>query len=351
MDVTFFPRNDYPNNIEICNHRLGKSMTYTEQSDTFRGGAEAITSYAESKGIKLGVFWGMSDSQEYAEIAKPLLENKKLWIDAYCHPTNSQVSGTIITREVYEEERDDLWQRIGDFFGIRPVAMSYNSGNTSYADYIIPDFLAGRNSGRNGGTPYGSGLGSPNNISYSTSYFKSKESTSRWYDDAKSDSSFSARLQQLESDVLTTKLNHGWYNNFTHWHNVISDGNLQAYKDYLDLLATLNQNNDIYFAGYGEAVSYLVYRQIITKCVMYSPIYRSNSQLVIRLETNKGELNVDTELLTVPISVKFSTLNTPLENQSLICIDRNLVSLGNNEYIVEIPFDRFPIATINKVAN
>ena len=346
MNAIFFPRNDYPNNIiEICPHRLGKSMTYTEQSDTFRAGAEAISSYAESKGIKVGVFWGMSDDASYAAIAKPLMDAGKMWIDAYCHPTNSQVSGTIITREVYEEERNKLWARIGEWFGIRPVAMSYNSGNTSYADYIVPDFLAGRNSGRAGGTPYGVGFGSPNNVPYSVEVFKSKQSTSRWYDDAKVDSSFATRLQQLATDVATTKLNGGWYNNFTHWHNVIADGNLQAYKDYFDLLASLNQNNDIYFAGYGEAVAYLVYRQLVTKAVMYSPNSAPSTQLIIRMDA-RNILGIDTALLQVPLSVKFSVIGTPLAGKTLRS-DCNLISLGSGEYIVEIPYrGQFPYAII-----
>lgn len=344
MQAIFFPRQDY--SVQVCTHRLGKSMTYTEQSDTFRAGAEAISSYAESKGIKVGVFWGMSDSTEYAAIAKPLMDAGKMWIDAYCHPTNSQISGTVITKEVYEEERDDLWERISSWFGIRPVAMSYNSGNTSYADYIIPDFLAGRNSGRAGGTPYGVGYGSPNNVAYSAENFKIKQSTSRWYDDAKADSSFSTRLTQLAADVAATKTNGGWYNNFTHWHNVISDDNLQAYKDYLDLLAQLNENDDIYFAGYGEAVAYLVYRQLITRAVMYSPNAHPSTQLFIRLEA-QNTLGIDTELLQVPISVKFSTVGTPLAGKT-ITSDCNLISLGGGDYIVEIPYTgRFPYAIIN----
>lgn len=347
MNVVFFPRNDYPNNIEICAHRLGKEMTYTEQSDTFRGGAEDIMSYANNLSIKLGVFWGMSGTSEYKDIALPYVNSGMIWIDAYSNP-NGASSLDQVTQEAYEEQRDSLLQRIGNWFNIRPVAMSYGYGNTSYADWAIEDFLACRNSDRNGGTPYGTGYGNPNNIAYSKSYFKSKASTSRWYDDAKADSSFATRLQQLSTDVIATKQNGGWYNNFTHWHNVISDGNLQAYKDYLDLLASLNENNDIYFAGYGEAVAYLVYRQIITKAVMYSPNSDAANKLVIRLETINN-LGIDTDLLQVPISVKFSTIGTPLAGQA-IRSDCNLISLGSGQYIVEIPYAKYPAAVIEKVS-
>lgn len=347
MEAIFFPRQDYP--VEICAHRLGKSMTYTEASDQFRGGAESIVDYAAGRGLTVGVFWGMSGSVDYASLARPLIAAGKMRIDAYCHPTGSEVPGTIITQDVYEQERDRLLARIEDYFEIRPIAMSYNSGNTSYEDYIFPDFLAGRNSGRTGGTPYGVGYGSPNNVPYSANVFKSKQSTSRWYDDVVASGStwtFETRLQQLAADVATTKQNGGWYNNFTHWHNVISAGNLEPYKDYIDLLTTLNSANDIYFAGYGEAVAYLVYRQLITRAVMYSPTARPTTQLFIRLEA-QNTLGVNEQLLQVPISVKFSTVGTPLEGKTLTS-DCNIISLGGGDYIIEIPYTgRFPYAIIN----
>lgn len=346
MEVIFFPRNDYPNNVEICPHRLGKSMTYTEQSDTFRGGAEDIMAYADNLGIKLGVFWGMSTNSTYRDLALPYVNRGMMWIDAYSNPEGANPNTQQVTQEAYEAQRDALLQRIGDWFNIRPVAMSFGYGNTTYADWAIEDFLACRNSNSYGETPYGVGYGDPNNIAYSKSYFKSKASTSRWYQEARADSSFTTRLQQLSNDVLATKLNGGWYNNFTHWHDVIADGNLQTFKDYFDLLASLNINDDIYFAGYGEAVAYLVYRQIITKAVMYSPNSDAANKLVIRLETINN-LGIDADLLQVPISIKFSTAGTPLAGKTLTS-DRNLVSLGGGDYIVEIPYTgRFPCAIIN----
>lgn len=347
MEAIFFPRNDYPNNIEVCAHRLGKSMTYTEQSDIFRNGAEDIMDYGANKGLRFGVFWGMSTSSTYRDLALPYVNSNQMWIDAYCNPTGASELGQISQAD-YEAQRDALLVRIADWFGKRPIALSYSYGNDSYRDYAIEDFIAGRNSEKNMGTPYGIGYGNPNNIPYSKLYFKSKGSTSRWYDDAKADASFTTRLQQLEQDVLATKLNGGWYNNFTHWHNVISDGNLQAYKDYIDLLASLNANNDIYFAGYGEAVAYLVYRQIITKAVMYSHNSDAANKLVIRLETINN-LGIDTDLLQVPISVKFSTIGTPLAGQT-IKSNCNLISLGSGQYIVEIPYSDFPVAIIEKVS-
>lgn len=80
---------------------------------------------------------------------------------------------------------------------------------------------------------------------------------------------------------------------------------------------------------------------------MYSPKKYSNSQLIIRLET-VNNLGIDTDLLQVPISVKFSTVGTPLAGQS-IKSNQNLINLGNNQYIVEIPYNEYPAALMEKV--
>lgn len=343
MDAIFFPRQDYQ--VVVCPHRLGKAMTYTEQSDNFRGGAEAIAYYAISKGLKFGIFWGTSGLPSDAEIAKTLLDAGQLWIDAYCNPEGASGGGQI-SQSAYEAQRDALIARFHNWYGIRPVTMSFGYGNTTYADYAINDFLACRNSGKTGGTTYGIGYGVPDDIPYSKSFYKSKASSARWYDDAKYDSSFAERLQTLETEILSAKQSGGWFNNFTHWHNVIEDGNLQPFKDYMDLLARLNANNDIYFAGYGEAVAYLVYRQMITRAVMYSPKDNPTSQLIIRLEA-QNNLGIDTNWLVVPISVRFSTTGTPLAGKTLTS-NCNLINLGNGDYIAEIPYlGRFPYAVVN----
>lgn len=352
MEAIFFPRNDYPDNVDVCTHRLGKSMTYTEQSDGFHSGAEDITALFAQKGIKTGVFWPTvsSETTSYRDLALQYIANGLMWIDAYCNPANSADREHVVTQQEYEAARDAVLSRVLDWFNIRPVAMSYANGNDTYKDLAIEDFLACRNSNKNGGTTYGLDCGSPDDIPYSKSYYKSKASTSRWYDDVVATGSswtFETRLQQLAADVETTRSNGGWYNNFTHWHNVIRDGNLQAYRDYADLLDSLNVNDDIYFAGYGEAVAYLVYRQLIKKTVLYSPNLHRKEQLVIQLETDNS-LGVNTDLLQVPISVKFSTINTPLAGAT-IKSDKNLVDLGGGDYVVEIPFGRFPRAVINKV--
>lgn len=362
MDVIFFPRNDYPNNVEVCAHRHGKKMTYTEQTDGLyyihptTPSYSWFVGYAKSNGIKVGSFAGLASGMEDPDgIIRSDLDNGHIWIDLYSWAPNiaDKLWRTGTEGQVTEEEWNEAYEEylLPAFLQLaekKPVCLSYSYGNTSFQNYIT-QLLGARNSSYNANTDYGVSYGNPNNIAYTFNNYKSKPSSTRWYDQAKTNGNDFAGQLAIQSDLIdATMLNGGWLNNFTHWHNYMSDGNEQWGEAYLDLLASKNVNNEICFAGYGEAVAYLVYRQMITKAVMYSPNANHNEQLVIRLEAT-NTLNVDSDLLQVPISVKFSTVGTPLEGQTIksAC---NLISLGSNQYIVEIPYSRFPVAVIEKVS-
>lgn len=364
MKVVFFPRNDYPNNIEICNHRLDKKMTYTEDTDVLPQRAiDYILPMAVTRGINTCVFASMEADTVLSEYVMTQINNNLLYPDVYFMPT--RYAATDIT----EEEIDADYQRYLNWFlpifGRKPVSFAYSVGNTSYSQFMMKYFLAGRNSGKNEYTDYGTGLGNPSNIPYSLSGYISKQSSFRWWDTARQNSdNFAVQIQAVADKIDETLLNGGWVNNFTHWHNVVDldidpitgevregrEGlpSISAYDDYFAMLAQKNANNEIYFAGYGEAVAYLVYRESISKAVMYSPVGAENDKLIIRLEA-KNVFNIDTDLLQVPISIKFSTTGTPLEGQTIRC-DYNLISLGNNQYIVEIPYSEYAGAVIEKVS-
>lgn len=75
----------------------------------------------------------------------------------------------------------------------------------------------------------------------------------------------------------------------------------------------MNASGDIAFCGYGEALAYMVFREIIEE-VEYKT---ENGKLVITLQCN-DHLPIDYDLLQVPISLK--------------------VSNGDKACIVEIPY-------------
>lgn len=353
MNAIFFPRKDY--DVEICPHRLGKQMTYTEQTD----GLQLNLSYspfmalAKARNIKVGAFASYSEfNNANIVLAKNDEKNGKLWIDEYslCPSLQEKITQyeSPTEAEFINAYNNELLPGFYGTFGRKPVALSYSYGVTGFKDVVCPRYLGGRNSAYDGNTDYGIDYGSPNNIAYNFARFCSKAGTTRWYDYARShDNDFSGSLELVSSKIDETLQNRGWQNNFTHWHNYWQQGNEQWAETYLNLLQTKNANNQIYFAGYGEAVAYLVFRQMITRAVMYSPLHHHNTQLIIRLETS-NTLGVDAELLQVPISVKFTLVGTPLAGMD-IQSKWPLYPLGNDDYLVEIPFSRFPYAIIEKI--
>lgn len=368
MKVVFFPRNDYPNNIEVCAHRLGKKMTYTEQTDVQNVWYNSINTFsafiemAKAKSIKVGCFLDLSSS--IIDHNNYIINNYvdgKLWLDAYSY-TNElaekiEHGGTITEEDFNNAYNNTLLPNFYNFLKKKPVTLSYAYGNDSFKDFVIPKFLGGRNSEPSGSTiyntfptDYGLECGNPNNEPYSINRYKSKASSMRWYDAAKEQGdNFETQLQIVSQKIDETMLNGGWLNNFTHWHNYWQNGNEQWVEPYLNLLAQKNTNSEIYFAGYGEAVAYLVYRESISRAVMYSPVGAENNKLVIRLEA-KNIFNIDTDLLQIPISIKFSTTGTPLAGQT-IKSNCNLVNLGGSNYIVEIPYNEYACAVIERVSN
>lgn len=355
MNTIFFPRNDYPNNVEICSHRLGKKMTYTEQTDglNFDVSYSQFMALAKARNIKVGAFASYYElNHANIGLAKDDERNSHLWIDEYslCPSLYDKITEyqSPTEEEFVAAYNAELLPAFEQTFERKPVALSYAYGQQGFKNVVCPLYLGARNSWYNGDTDYGINLGSPNDFPYSFQRFSSKQGTTRWFDYAVThDNDYSGSLELLSSKIDETMQNSGWLNNFTHWHNYWQTHNEQWAATYLDLLASKNEHNEIYFAGYGEALAYLVYRQIITKVVMYSPIQNSSSQLIIRLETD-NVLNVDTDLLQIPISVKFSTVSTPLAGADLKS-DHNLISLGGSDYIVEIPYSgRFPYAIIEK---
>lgn len=303
---------------------------------------------AKMLGIKVGAFVSTDDIKN-AHVSEAVTDfnNGALWCDVYSKDATLEAKGYEgITEIEVESAYNDSWLPITiSITGKKPVALSYRNGKDGFKDYAASLFLGCRNSGKNGRTDYGAGYGNPNNVPYSLSRFKSLDSTSRWYDDAKVDNSFATRLSTLSSDIDATMQNGGWYSNFTHWHQYVSGGHIEWAEAYLNMLAAKNNNNEIAFCGFGEAVAYLVYRSIVTKAVMFAPVASPNT-LKIQLETI-DTFGIDTDLLQVPISIRFTTIGTPLAGKS-IKSNCNLISEGNGSYVVEIPYSAYPSAIIEE---
>lgn len=356
MDVVFFPRNDYPDKVEVCYHRLGKKITFTDDTDTLpQSSYTNILPLLKERNIKGSVFAAYSDFSNTPQI---VTENEEgnIWTDIYSQTPAPELllDPDTATEQNFDAAYYNVWlNAFEQYLGNKPYSISYRTGKYYFSEWIRKYFIGGRGSELTGDTDYGIGCGLVNGLPSQKGYsFDNAEvisNTLRWYDNAMGyyggsgnvDTELNKVANLIDSTMALT--NGGWIRSFVHWHEYVRDNHLEWAERYYDLLAAKNQNNDIYFSGFGEALSYLAYREMITKVVMYSPIHNPN-QLAIRLET-KNVLGLSRELLGVPISIKFSTIGTPLEGRT-ITSECNLISLGSGQYIVEIPFNDFPLANI-----
>lgn len=362
MDVVFFPRNDYPNKVEVCYHRLGKKITYTDNTDALTPASyQNILPLLKSNNIKGSVFAAYTDFVSTPQMIAES-EDGTIWTDIYSQTPSPELllDPDTATEPNFDAAYYNVWlNTFEQYLKSKPYSISYRNGKYYFSDWIRKYFIGGRGSELSGDTDYGIGCGLVNGQTSQKAYtfdnVKVISNTLRWYDKAmgyyggsgNKDIELSAVANMIDSIMALT--NGGWIRNFTHWDQYVIDGHISWAEEYYDLLASKNINGDIYFAGFGEALSYLAYREMITKVAMYSPVHNPNNQLVIRLET-KNVLELSQDLLGVPISVKFSTIGTPLEGQT-ITSDCNLINLGSGQYVVEIPFSDFPLANIFKSYN
>lgn len=343
------PKSEY--SVEVCAHRLGKKMTYTEQTDMLKSNSFLkVMALAEKYNIKVGAFTNAYKDDVSEEEVLPFINKEKLWVDLYWRYIWMK-RDTDIDSATYADETGAQISKFEDRWGRRPVAMSYGLGNYSYSAYVKKDFLGGRNSLYEYNTDYGVSEEGDNlgncEYDYDLERYTCKSSSFRFYDYAdEHEGGYESAVQVLTNLIDSTMINGGWLNNFHHWHDFIKDGRERWLNDYFSLLASKQKEYEgqIYFAGYGEAVAYLAYRSIITNVVMYEPFHQEPSKCVIMIETDNKQ-RLDERLLQVPISIKFSLKGTSLEGNS-VKSERNLVRIGEDEYVVEIPYGRLPYAVI-----
>lgn len=385
MDAVFFPRNDYPNNIEICNHRFGKKITFCELTTMIpKLVSDMLLPYIvelnRTHNIRVSGYFDNKNngtahpySSYLGEDVMDAIANNVIFPSIYflSNPQDDYSEQAIL------DSKNVLWEWFYNKFGRKPSTIVYGLNPESYGDYLKPYLLSCTSEGTDHNTDYGIGVGNPNNIPYSINRYYKRNETVRALDGAwyaqngganpwppgEDNYQYYINLASTLIDETMALENGGLITSFCHWHNILyldidpNTGDVRpgreslpavndGFKAYFNMLAQKNANDEIYFSGYGEAIEYLVFRESISKAVMYSPVGKEGSELVIRLEA-LNVFNIDTDLLQTPISIKFSTIGTPLAGKS-IRSDNNMIDLGNNQYIIEIPWSKYPGAVITE---
>lgn len=238
------------------------------------------------------------------------------------------------------------------YFGLlgkQASAFSYRNGKDQMANSLIPYFLGGRNSdqqslGSSANTFYGIGLGYDPNINTSVlrSTFISKESSFR-YVDRYLTSGEAAADAEINTEIPATISNNGWFNNFSHWHDYYNNLSMLIYDRYLALVQTNIGVSDVYSCSYGDAISYMFLREISDR----AGAQEKNNKVYVfvdvidKFKSQTADGIIGTLPLTsvvASLSVKIDLTGTYLAGKNIKSNSDKLISLGSNEFIVQVPF-------------
>lgn len=182
-----------PMTIEVCKHRYGKKMTYTEQTDgvSYDVSYHCIRDLLGKYNLKGGCFVCLDDLRSNY-MREVLEDDETIWVDQYssilpsffekiARKLHLKCGNKTITRQLWETfYYENLYPSFIHATGRKPVALSYAYGNDTFKDYMT-QYLGARNSEVDGNTNYGIGCGNYPEP-FRTECYKSRKSTLRWYD-------------------------------------------------------------------------------------------------------------------------------------------------------------------------
>lgn len=318
--MKFFPKSQFP--VTVCQHRHGKDLTITEQSDTVQL-RYPIEYYGFKHNIRAGAFLGYHYGTDWNDIAT-VEKLGNIRSDIYLNVGEVAAS------------YDDAMAIIEPWFEAltkrKPSAVSFAGGNTGLAPMIVEHFLSGRNSA----------TGQSNYTAYNQPLWRDLANTIRWYDDALS-------WSQVESEITAVSNSGGWFRNFTHWHNLGTSNVIykqgEFYQTINDTLIALGKT--AHFCSFGEATEYAMYRDLVSRAVCYKSV---NGKLRIALEFDGledvlqvGQYATEKSIflqdrLKTPVSVKIDLTGTEFSGKDFSSLNCDIIKLNANEFIVNVPF-------------
>lgn len=215
--------------------------------------------------------------------------------------------------------------------GKSPSVLSYRSGLTHIAPFLIGRFIAGRNSDStapsgNGRTAYGFDieeaeyLGTPS-VSLSFADRIAQASTTRYWDNGQS-------LTHVEAQVLAAIASKGWYNDFIHYH--AASANFSVVEAFFQKVNETIGSTFVWRAGYDEAMEYMFLRESVEYVIGREN--GDNVQFFIKVSPLLTGLY---ECINTPISVEVDLTGTSLAGLDVRCSNGRVRKISTNVYIVE----------------
>lgn len=224
----------------------------------------------------------------------------------------------------------DKWY--SDNFARLPSAGSDRQGKIGSKQIYMPYYLGIRSTSFNGNVSYRN----LERLDWIHKYL-----TSRWeygfiYDDKPLYS------QRLIDGINLAFEEKGLFNDFVHWHRTLTYGGIQQLEELYQLIYNTVNDRNAWYTGYSEAVEYYWFRSM-TKRVRASFI-EGKLHLIADFDDefiNENLAGIDKKLLynriKQPLSVKIDLTGTELAGKEIT--GANMISLGDNKFIVDIPFE------------
>lgn len=236
--------------------------------------------------------------------------------------------------------------------GAESSGFSYRNGRTEGAEMLVPKFLGGRNSNimqssldDKAVTDYGAGLGFPSGESVSRLDRISMASSTRYKDmyENLGLGSQSQVLEYIKRQLRDTINNGGFYNDFIHRYQWGATPAIENFNQFLISVNEVVGDHFVHYCGYGEAMEYLFYREMIADISAYEDsgvvkVVIQKSDKFKDLEINRISQTTLLHLLRTPISIEIDLSETSLKGVEVSANVGSLISNGGDKYVVNIPF-------------
>ncbi|MCE5252060.1 T9SS type A sorting domain-containing protein [bacterium] len=231
--------------------------------------------------------------------------------------------------------------------GRYPSCFSYRMGEIGVRYAMEKWFIAGRNSAFNASgksrTSYGVSkitgkyLGYPDRFNYTADEAICQPSSTRYWDcwnTKLSSQAFETRIEGIaycESVLEKTLENHGWYNDFTHWHDTC--------KDDLEVFFASQRfaigDAFVFTGGYGECMQHRFLRDSVDNITTR---WEGNTCIIEVHESNWiGGLPI--EVFSIPLSVQVDLSGTALAGNDITSNDSpGIRKIAPNLFSVDVPF-------------
>ena len=268
----------------------------------------------------------------------------------YGYDFSSNVSGSSNLAEL--KGVSDKQQEIINTLGKTTCAGSYRNGVRNAADLMPAYFLGMRNSAENhtgnSDTYYGSDLGNNTlGVTDVRQFFKNYPSSTRWWDTFTHGSVDKTVISEyVVSEIQKTILNKGWYRDFCHWHSLRNLDVLPELDEFLQLVNTAFGNSFVWTCSNGEALEYMFLRESVDKVLAKRIEGGKIFVLIDVIDSFKNVIDINgidntlhLKQLHTPLSVKIDLSNTNLSGKNVKSSFGKIRSLGNDVYIIQIPFN------------